>query len=203
MKILALSDHVVEIVYSRNIVQNFPDIDLIVGCGDIPSDYLEFVVSMLNVPLIFVPGNHDADKFHVPGGVSVDGKWVTLDGLRIMGLGGSRRYKPQGKNQYTEAEMRIRVWRLLLTNFRKSLFSRKRIDLLVSHASPRGVHDADDLAHTGFASFHTLLIHAKPKLMLHGHCHTMRNLECTETVLYKTKIINVYPYRIIDLDVDS
>jgi Icc-related predicted phosphoesterase len=199
MIILALSDQVIEIVYSNNIDRNFPDVDLIVSCGDLPAYYLEFVVSALNVPLIYVPGNHDKDDYHVPGGLSVDGKLVSIAGLRVMGLGGSRRYKPRGKHQYNESEMRIRVWKLILSRYMKRLYTRKGIDLLVTHASPSGVHDATDVAHSGFASFHTLLIHAKPKLMLHGHCHVSRNLECTETAIYGTTVMNVYPYRIIEL----
>ncbi|OGO19898.1 MAG: hypothetical protein A2Z14_05175 [Chloroflexi bacterium RBG_16_48_8] len=200
MKILALSDQVMEIIYSRSIVQNFPDVELIVGCGDLPADYLEFVVSMLNVPLIYVPGNHDMDDFHIPGGQSIDGKIININGLRSMGLGGSRRYKPNGKHQYTEAEMRFHVWKLLVLASMSKIISRKGIDLFISHAPPYGVHDASDLAHTGFTTFHQLLSLVKPRIMLHGHCHSLRNLKCAETILYETKVINVYPYRLIDLE---
>jgi Icc-related predicted phosphoesterase len=200
MKILALSDQVTEIIYSGNIIQNFSDVELIVGCGDLPADYLEFTVSMLNVPLIYVPGNHDKDDFHVPGGQSVDGKIININGFKIMGLGGSRRYKPDGRHQYSETEMRIRVWRLIIPAYLRRFIGRKGIDLFVSHSPPRGIHDACDLAHMGFASFHNLLSLVKPRIMLHGHCHVHRNIECTETEIHNTKVINVFPYRLINVE---
>jgi Icc-related predicted phosphoesterase len=200
MKILALSDQVTEVIYSGNIVQNFSNVDLIVGCGDLPADYLEFTVSMLNVPLIYVPGNHDADDFHVSGGQSVDGKIVNINGLQVMGLGGSRRYKPKGRHQYSETEMRIRVWRLIIPAYLRRFIGRKGIDLFVSHAPAYGIHDARDLVHMGFTSFHSLLSHAKPRMMLHGHCYIHRNLDFTETVVHNTKVINVFPYRLINAE---
>jgi len=200
MKILALSDQVTEIVYSNNIAKNFPDVDLIVGCGDLPADYLEFTVSMLNVPLIYVPGNHDKDDIQIPGGQSIDGKVIKIQGLWCMGLGGSRRYKPDGRFQYSEAEMRTRVWKLLVRATLKKLISRKEITLFISHAPPYGVHDASDLAHKGFSSFHQLLSIAKPRIMLHGHCYSQPNLKNSETKMYQTNVINVFPYRLIDLE---
>src|SRR5215471_7362548 len=37
------------------------DAQLIVACGDLPFEYLGHLMNMLNVPLVFVPGNHDPD----------------------------------------------------------------------------------------------------------------------------------------------
>src|SRR5262249_61851983 len=34
---------------------------LIVACGDLPFDYLGYLMNALDVPLVFVPGNHDPD----------------------------------------------------------------------------------------------------------------------------------------------
>ena len=105
MKILALSDRVVSRIYSSTVREQFADVELIIGCGDLPAYYLEYVVTQLNVPLVYVPGNHDPDDLIVPGGIPADGKIVKLNGAVIVGLGGSRRYKPKGRHQYTEAEM--------------------------------------------------------------------------------------------------
>ena len=33
--------------------------DLVLSCGDLPFDYLEYLVSRLDVPVFYVPGNHD------------------------------------------------------------------------------------------------------------------------------------------------
>ena len=46
--------------------------DLVIGCGDLPFDYLEYLVSRLDVPLLYVPGNHDASL------VPPDMTWMPL-----------------------------------------------------------------------------------------------------------------------------
>lgn len=196
MKILALSDEIVPFIYSPVVRERFGDVGLIIGCGDLPADYLEYVVTQLNVPLVYVPGNHDPDEYVVHGGQSVDGRWTKMDGVSIAGLGGSQRYKPVGAHQYTEDEMFARAARLVLT----SRMAGRRIDVFVSHASPLGVHDGPDHVHAGFKAFHTFLRAGKPRLMLHGHTHVQRNLETTVTKLYSTQVINVFPYRLVELE---
>jgi Icc-related predicted phosphoesterase len=198
MKLLALSDQVVDLVYGPRLRMNFKDIDLIVGCGDLPEYYLEFVVSMCNVPMIYVPGNHDNDDLKVPGGISVDGEICQVGGIWVAGLGGSRRYKPQGKHQYTESQMRFRVSKIIWRAFWKCRLFKNGIDLMVTHSPPRWIHDREDLAHKGFEVFHLALKVLKPKMLLHGHSHVIRNLETTETRYRETEIINVFPYRVID-----
>ena len=59
MKILCVSDEVDPLVYSPRIKERFGDVEFVVAAGDLPMDYLEFIVSMLNKPLFFVQGNHD------------------------------------------------------------------------------------------------------------------------------------------------
>lgn len=199
MKILALSDQVVPLIYNSSVAELFGNVELIVGCGDLPAYYLEYVLTQLNVPLVYVPGNHDPDDLSVPGGVAVDGQLVRIKGILVVGLGGSRRYKPRGKHQYTEAEMRWRSARLLMKFLPSRLTKGRWVDLLITHAPPRGIHDAPDLAHTGFATFRHILRAFRPSMMLHGHSHAIRNLEKTRSQLYDCEIVNVYPYRIVDL----
>ena len=198
MKILALSDQVVPMIYSPIVAERFADVELIVGCGDLPAYYLEYVITQLNVPLVYVPGNHDSDNLSVPGGIAVDGKLVDINGVLIVGLGGSRRYKRKGKHQYSEAEMRWRsaclLFALLSTRLRKGRW----VDLLITHAPPQGIHDAPDLAHRGFATFRHLLRIFRPSMMLHGHSHVLRNLDKTRSQLYECEIVNVFPYQVID-----
>lgn len=203
MKILALSDQVVDFVYSPSVLQRFRVVDLLVGCGDLPAYYLEYLVSTYDVPLVYVPGNHDPDRYAVPGGECVDGKLVRIKGVSIMGLGGSRRYKREGRHQYTEGEMRLRATRQMLRLLSSPGVLRRGLDLLITHAPPKGVHDAPDWAHLGFASFHTLLRFARPRLMLHGHSHAHRNLDQTKTQLFGTRVINVFPYRLVELSQDG
>ena len=62
MKILALSDQVEERIYSLAGQGHFREVGLVLGCGDLPYAYLEYLVSALNVPMFYVPGNHDPQE---------------------------------------------------------------------------------------------------------------------------------------------
>ena len=124
MKILALSDMVDERVYSEHLLKNYGDVDLVVGCGDLPYYYLEFVVSMLNRPVLYVYGNHDAKPQVLADGRVVnvaegceliEGRSILEHDLLFVGLGGSIRYQPGTKHQYSEGEMRARLRRSIRT----------------------------------------------------------------------------------------
>ena len=43
--------------------------DLILSCGDLPAEYLEFLVTIASCPLLYIHGNHD-DRYdsNPPGG---------------------------------------------------------------------------------------------------------------------------------------
>ena len=56
MRILAVSDRVESVLYDRFDRQQFEDIDLILSCGDLPPEYLSFLLGKLNAPLYFVRG---------------------------------------------------------------------------------------------------------------------------------------------------
>jgi Icc-related predicted phosphoesterase len=203
MKILAISDRPMDFIYSLDVVERFPHVDLLIGCGDLPEDYLEFLVSVYNVPLVFVPGNHDRDRYVVPGGISADGKLLWVDGLAIMGLGGSRRYEPRGRHQYTETEMCLRVSGLLLRMLLRPQLWTDGVDMIISHAPPRDVHDADDLPHQGFSCYHPWMRISRPSLFLHGHSHILDRSMRSETHLHDVRILNVFPYRVVELQSPS
>ncbi|MGD8850368.1 MAG: metallophosphoesterase family protein [Anaerolineales bacterium] len=198
-KILALSDETVPYVYSPSVKHHFGEVDLIVGCGDLPVAYLEFVVSMLNKPLFYVPGNHDPNNYDVPGGQSVDGLFARHDQLLLAGAGGSIRYKPEGRHQYTQRQMYQRVIAMLPRMVLHRVLHGRGIDIFVSHASPHGIQDASDPAHVGFSAFHAVIQLARPRYLLHGHTHIQRNLEQSKTRVADTLVVNVYPQRVIDL----
>ena len=198
MKILALSDQISSVIHGRGLKEHFSGIDLIIGCGDLPVSYLEFVVSILNVPMVYVPGNHDPDRYVIPGGDNIDGRIVEVNGKMIAGLGGSIRYKPKGKHQYTEREMRLRV-SFMIASFMIRTGGRRKLDMFVTHSPPLGIHDGEDPAHVGFSAFHLLLKVLKPGIMLHGHMHILPNIHQNETSRYASTIMNVFPYRVVEI----
>lgn len=199
MKVLALSDKQVQFIYSTKLAETFSDVDLILGCGDLPARYLEYVLTVLNVPCVYVHGNHDPDNQRVPGAVSAEGRIVEINGLSIFGLGGSPRYKAEGRHQYTESQMKRRIWPHLPKFWWRSFKDQRAFDILLTHAPARGIHDDTDPAHLGFEVFLDLMALASPRLMVHGHTHVIPNLVDTETKYRQTFIVNAYPYKLIEL----
>jgi hypothetical protein len=186
----------------------------VLSCGDLPFDYLEYLVSRLDVPLLYIPGNHDPslvppDMTWMPlrselppapgpaGCVNIDGKLATVGGLRIAGLGGSIRYK-QGPNQYTQGQMGRRALRLELRASLGRVRDGRKLDVVVTHAPPFGLAEAQDAAHVGFVAFLRLLRKLHPLLAVHGHIHPYgRTLP--ERRVSNTRVINVVPFRLIEV----
>jgi Icc-related predicted phosphoesterase len=210
-RILAIADEVDEAMYTGKLERLRPD--LVVSAGDLPFDYLEYIVSRSDVPLVYVPGNHDPelrspDPTWAPLGAepplpgpqgceNADGRVLVAAGLRIAGLGGSMRYKP-GPNQYTDAEMR---WRALSLEVRIRLNPSRRarkVDILLTHSPPLGWGSQDDLAHRGFAAFIRFVKDLSPKLLVHGHVHPYGRSR-PERLLGSTQVINAVPSRLIEI----
>jgi len=206
VKILAVSDQVVEKIYCCHIGEYFGDVEMVLACGDLPYSYLEFIVTMLNVPCFFVHGNHDCPEYTAsgltltrPGGwVNLDGQTVEAQGLLLAGLEGSIRYKPQACYQYTEQEMTLKVLRLMPSLLINQLRHERYLDILITHAPPFGIHDGDDWPHRGFRIFLKLMASFRPRYLLHGHKH-IYGPEPWRTRYQDTQVINVYPYRVIDV----
>lgn len=205
MKILAISDQVIERMYTLAATEHLNDVKLILGCGDLPYTYLEYLLTILSTPLYYVPGNHDPDfnakdpHSRVEGGSNLDLKLVNHQGILIGGFGGCVRYRPDGANQYTQAEAYQRAFQMLPKLLMNRIRYQRVLDLLISHSPPFGIHDDTDPAHHGLKALSWLIRVAKPRYFLHGHTHFYRNnLEKNETILEQTKIINVYPYKIFD-----
>ena len=168
MKILLLADEELPGLWEYFRKEKIEGVDLILSCGDLKAEYLEFLVTMAHCPLLYVHGNHDGtyDRHAPEGCVDIDGKLYNFHGLRILGLGGSRCYS-DGPYQFTEAEMRGRIRTLT-----PRIIMMNGFDLLLTHAAPAGHGDLPDPAHQGFACFNSLLEHWKPAYMAHGHIHT-------------------------------
>ena len=206
MKILALSDQVVERIYTLVSSGHFRDVDLLLGCGDLPYSYLENIISLLNIPLYYVPGNHDPEyderwvQSRAEGGSNLDLKLVRVKGLLLGGFGGSVHYRPDGVNQYTQYQAYQRALRLLPGLLWNRLRYGRALDILISHSPPFGIHDDDTQAHRGLHALNWLLRLARPRYHFHGHTHFFRqNLAASNTQIGPTQVMNIYPYKIIEI----
>jgi Icc-related predicted phosphoesterase len=206
MKILAVSDQIDDRIYTPQARDNFGDVDLVLGCGDLPYEYLEFLVSALNKPLLYVPGNHDplyeprSPDHRAEGCVFLDQRVTRLKGLTIAGMGGSIRYHPTRVNQYTQAQMYLRMLKIVPALLWHRLRFGRALDILIAHSPPLGIHDEDDRAHIGFSAFMDFIRTFKPRYFLHGHTIPLGNLASAVTQVGVTTVVNVFPYRLIEIE---
>ena len=207
VKILTVSDQVIERVYTLAPAGHFKDVELILGCGDLPYSYLEYIVTMLGKPMCYVPGNHDPEfnpndlRSKAEGGYNLDLKTVEFKNTLIAGFGGSVRYRPDGVNQYTQTGAYLRAMQLLPKFLFNRIRYKRNLDILITHSPPFGIHDDSDVAHQGLKALNWLIKIANPKYMFHGHTHFYRNnIADSETIYENTKIVNVYPYKIVEIE---
>ena len=168
MRILAISDEPSDRLWGSRCRECLAGVDLILSAGDLPSSYLSFLTCFTNAPVVYVHGNHD-DRYETKppeGCLNADGKILMIHGVRILGLGGSFRYRPDCVNMYTEREMEGRI-----ASLRRKLRATGGFDVLLTHAPVRGLGDEDHPSHRGFECFGSLLDRYRPAVMVHGHMH--------------------------------
>ena len=195
VNILAVSDVAAKCYYDFYTPGKLDEFDLILACGDLAPGYLDFLVSMANCPLVYVRGNHDDALIEEPpdGCICAEDRIVVVKGVRILGLGGSYRYR-DGENMFTEWQMRRRVWRLWF-----SLLRHRGFDILLTHSPAWHFNDMDDLSHRGFQCFVKLLDKYRPKYFVHGHVHRNYGVKIPQKTLRgETTILNAYDHYVFE-----
>ena len=196
MKLLLLSDVESPYLWDYYRPGRLAEYDLMLSCGDLKASYLSFLVTMGRSRLLYVRGNHDANyRTNPPEGCEcIEDKLVTVNGLRILGLGGSLWYNG-GANQYTERQMRWRLWRAGWAVRRAG-----GVDIVLTHAPPRGYGDAEDAAHRGFECFEDFLNKYEPKYLVHGHVHMNYGRNIPRVVQHgATQIVNAWERFVLDV----
>ena len=199
MKILAIADEESKYLWDFFEKSKLEGIDLIISCGDLDPRYLSFLATFTSAPVLYVHGNHDDKYERIPpdGCICIDDTIYVHEGVRILGLGGSMRYKP-GIYQFTEREMRRRIFKL----FPKLLW-RRGFDILVTHAPAYQLNDGRDLPHQGFKAFLKLMENYRPKYFLHGHVHIATGRKHKRYDKYQdTHVINAYERFVFDFDAE-
>jgi calcineurin-like phosphoesterase family protein len=216
MRILCVSDQVDPLVYSPRMRERFKDVGLVLSAGDLPPEYLGFITSMLNKDLVFVAGNHDLGDLEAhgvarwiegrpdaassaTGAVDVGFRIKRAEGLIILGLPGSMLYN-RGPNQYSEFGMSLRIALLTPRLLMNKLLRGRAVDIVLTHASPRGIHDRDDVCHRGFKCFLWLMRVFKPKWLVHGHIHLYDLADVRISAYLETTVINAFGHWILDTE---
>ncbi len=238
MKILCVSDQIDPLVYSNKVKERFSDVDLILCAGDLPSDYIDFIVSSLNKQTYFIFGNHNLTEFNyyhkikkisqgahptlsimpeeydmsMNHGAIYAGFKVLKDKhfsikrqngktrpLLIAGVSGSKRYN-RGLSQYTESQMFINLLKLVPKLLLNKLLYGTYIDIFLTHASPRHIHDKEDPCHQGFECFNWFIRRFSPQYLVHGHIHLYDMNSQRITKSHETTVVNAYSQVILYLD---
>lgn len=194
LQILAIADEVTRLLYDHFDAKRWRDIDLVLSCGDLPPEYLDFLCTSLGVPILYVRGNHDGnyEAARYDGSEDIHGRIVECKGIRIAGFQGCYQYN-NGPYQYTEGQMRRMVQWMNLRAWRHG-----PPDIVLTHAPPAGVHDGDDVCHRGFKCFRAAIEQWQPAAFVHGHTHHHYS-RSTVTSFGSTDVINAFPYHVFQV----
>ena len=209
MKILAISDAVSPFIYTTNFPNNLPPFDLLLSAGDMPGHVLEFLATKLTQQPVYVLGNHrngylfdpETDRQQLPGGcLNAHGRVIEHNGVLIAGIEGSARYRP-GPQQYTEFEMALLTRKLAPQLLWNRWHKGRAVDILLTHAPPKGPHEGKDYPHRGVPAFNWFLETWQPKLHVHGHVHLSGANAPREYVTESgIRVINAFEFTLIDIE---
>ena len=198
MKVMVLADIPCKALWDASDPrERLRGIDLILSCGDLPPDYLEYIATFTSAPILYVHGNHDCRYDTTPPGgcTCIEDTVYVYRGLRILGLGGSIQYNPNAAHQYTERAMCARIRKLF---FR--LLQTKGFDILLTHSPAQGINDGPDGPHKGFSCFTALLEKYRPTWFIHGHVHMQYNAKLPRVCTYgDTTVINACERYVFDM----
>jgi hypothetical protein len=210
VNVLIISDKVSDYLYDTEAGARFPDVDLVISCGDLPHWYEEFVGDALGAPVYYVRGNHaqpveygrTIERRGPLGGTDLHRRSARACGLLLAGFEGSIRYRP-GDFQYTQAEMWGQVVGLAPALLLNRVRFGRYLDVLVTHSPPWGLNDGRDPAHQGFKAFRWLHATFRPRYHLHGHMHVLGSRQSVETQFSETLIVNIYGHRRMTITVGA
>ena len=201
MKILCVSDTAVQqMENAAHLRRRYHDVELLISCGDMPAAYLEFITSVLNIPLFYVRGNHDTGyEERPPGGVNLHMNFTAYHGITFYGIEGSLRYN-NSPVQYSQFDMEQMVIKSAVSLTYQRLRRGRAVDIFVAHAPPRGIHDLEDLPHRGINAFVQFMDWYHPRYMVHGHVHTYDRRTIVQTQHGDTCVMNINPVTLLEIE---
>lgn len=135
--------------------------DVCLLLGDLFKDDIMIIKEkIINIPIYGVLGNHDGFELYDKYGIeNIHGKVVEVNGVRIVGIQGSLRYKYSDMPLYTDEES-VEIAEKM-----------EEADILISHDSPKYLHGDNDFAHSGLQGITRYCEKWNVPLNIHGHHH--------------------------------
>ena len=165
-------------------LKNIKDYDLCCTLGDI--SYKDYEIILKYIPkekIVALLGNHDEfDVLEKYGLNDLNGKVVTINGIRIGGIQGSFKYKLERFPSFTHEES---------SEFLEKM---EEVDILLSHTGPF-LGDNSNPVHSGLKGITEYLYKNKVPFNIHGHNHINEEI----TLKNGTKSIERYFIEEIEL----
>jgi len=162
-------------------------VHLVLGCGDVPEWLLRDAAEKCSCAHIMaVKGNHDSEEPFGPGIQALHLKVRRFGGISLGGFNGAWQYKPRGYNLYSQDQASE-----LLDAF-------PRVDVMVAHNSPFGIHERGDPAHQGFVGLRRYIHRVRPYYLIHGHQHVNR-----EDVVEDTRVMGVRGFGFVEIKIPA
>jgi len=164
--------------------------DLILSLGDIADQLILEASKAYNCPHVYaVRGNHDHNH-NVPFPPPIIDLHMTVrkfNGMSFGGLNGA--LKPYG--HYRQGKVPFFHDQVEVCRYMSGF---PPVDILISHNSPRGIHERNDENYAGFDGLINYILQYKPKYLFHGHQHREQ-----ETVYEGTRVICVYGWKVMEV----
>lgn len=167
----------------EGLLQKLPDAsaDVLISCGDLPDQTILLAAQRCRCRhILAVKGNHDSSASFPEPIVDLHLRTHMIRGITFGGFCGAWKYKPRGNYLFEQTEVD------------EALSTFPRVDVFVTHNSPRLVHDREDDVHIGFSAFNAYTARTYPRFLLHGHQHMN-----AESPLGSTRVIGTYGHRYV------
>lgn len=160
------------------------DYDIAVMIGDHYTRDIDIIIDNVDKSkLVGILGNHDYDylsEYNIP---NINGRILEVNGLKILGMQGSFKYKPVDFPSFTQEESVD-----FFDNF-------ESVDILISHDTRFDPEKLNDPAHQGLIGITNYIYEKKIPYHIHGHIHDSYHKE----LVNGTNEISVFGYEMINI----
>lgn len=189
INLLIITDTHGLLVHSSSLIdkiRNARNYDLCCVLGDVT--YSDYEVILQYVPkekIVGILGNHDEFEILRHYGINdLNGKIVTINGIRIGGIQGCYKYKNANFPSFTHEES---------VQFLNQM---EPVDILLSHTGPLTAESSNDVVHSGLQGITEYLYKNKIPYNIHGHDHSTYNFKLKNG----TQVLGTYLIEQITID---
>ena len=169
----------------KEFILNIKEYDICLLLGDHSMNDINIILKYVKKEKIYaLLGNHDNDYINKFKLNSLNGNIIEVNGVKILGIQGSYKYKPEEFPSFSQKESI------------EFLNNKDKVDILVSHDAPYGLSERNDVAHQGLFGILYYLFKNKVPYCLHGHLHT----PYTKEMINGTKVKCFYMYNYIEIN---